>query len=131
MGPELPDQHAADRGRDAAPAASAWPGSPTPTSGSIPRADVGGVILTHCCRSWTPRCCNSCRAGRGVYGSLGGTRAAADIRDSVARSERAPPRKLHFTAKNLVGFRNWFENVITSGPFFSVSPRCAIHSGSG
>src|SRR5438270_208020 len=31
------------------------------------------------------------------------------------------PREDHFTLEKLVGLRNWLENVITSGPFFSVT----------
>src|SRR5438270_616924 len=58
---------------------------------------------------------------------------AATSREVRYAWRRERPRRHaepHFTAEKLVGFRNWFENVCTSGPFFSVSPRFAIHSGS-
>src|SRR4029077_9136010 len=41
-----------------------------------------------------------------------------------------PLARGHLTLEKLVGFKNWLENVITSVPFLSVSPRLAIHSGS-
>src|SRR6478672_6884247 len=34
-----------------------------------------------------------------------------------------PLARGHFTLEKLVGLRNWFEKVMTSVPFFSVSPR--------
>ena len=54
---------------------------------------------------------------QGVYASFRGLCPAMTVRR-------------HFTDEKLVGFKNWFENVITSGPFFSVSARFSSHSGS-
>ena len=45
---------------------------------------------------------------------------------------QAAVEPVYFTDEKLVGFRNWFENVCTSGPSFSVSRAlCAIPDRSG